>query len=94
MNLDQNLDQIVGMERWFGLNLDQEFGQKSIHCLVSGDGFISVSPLGVSKNPNKSETETETAKNRIKPNRIKPNRNRNRKFKNRTRNRLCGSGYS
>ena len=30
MNLDQNLDQTVGMERWFGLNFDQDLGQKPV----------------------------------------------------------------
>ena len=33
MNLNQNLGQTVGMERWFGLNLDQDLGQKLIPLL-------------------------------------------------------------
>ena len=30
MNLEQNLGQTVGIERWFGLNLDQDLGQKLV----------------------------------------------------------------
>ena len=33
MNLDQNLGQTVGIERWFGVNLDQDLDRKSVSLL-------------------------------------------------------------
>ena len=33
MNLEQNLGQTVGMERQFGLNLDEDLGQKLVPLL-------------------------------------------------------------
>ena len=41
MDLDQNLGQTIGMERWFGLNLDQDLDKNWFHCWKLPKLFLS-----------------------------------------------------